>query len=75
MIKDFLKSKHQIQTITFDNDKSFSDHTTVVKALNADSFLPDLIRAKIMEKFKTESDNSGDFHLKSQILVLLPVIK
>jgi IS30 family transposase len=33
-----LKSKHQIHTITFDNDKGFSDHMAVSKALNADTY-------------------------------------
>jgi IS30 family transposase len=38
MIKSLLKSKHQIHTITFDNDKGFADHMTVAKALNADTY-------------------------------------
>jgi IS30 family transposase len=38
MIKSLLKIKHQIHTITFDNDKSFDDHMTVAKALNADTY-------------------------------------
>jgi IS30 family transposase len=38
MIKSLLKSKHQIHTITFDNDKGFSDHMAVSKALNADTY-------------------------------------
>ena len=38
MIKSLLKSKHQIHTITFDNDKGFADHMTVAKALSADTY-------------------------------------
>ena len=38
MIKSLLKSKHQIHTITFDNDKGFTNHMTVTKALNADTY-------------------------------------
>jgi transposase, IS30 family len=36
MIKSLLKSRHQIHTITFDNDKGFADQMTLAKALNDD---------------------------------------
>ena len=38
IIKTLLKSKHQIHTITFDNDKGFAHQMTVAKALNADTY-------------------------------------
>jgi IS30 family transposase len=38
MIKSLLKSKHPIHTITFDNDKGFTDHMMVAKALDADTY-------------------------------------
>jgi IS30 family transposase len=38
MIKSLLKSKHQIHTISFDDDKGFADHMTVSKALNSDTY-------------------------------------
>jgi IS30 family transposase len=38
MVKSLLKSKYPIHTITFDNDKGFDNHLTVVNALNADSY-------------------------------------
>jgi IS30 family transposase len=38
MIKNLLKSKHQIHTITFDNVKGDADHMIVAKVLNADTY-------------------------------------
>jgi IS30 family transposase len=38
IIKRLAKSKHPVHTITFDNDKGFSDHMRVVSALNADTY-------------------------------------
>jgi IS30 family transposase len=38
MVKNLLKSKYSTHAITFDNDKGFDYHMTVVNALNDDSY-------------------------------------
>ena len=38
MKKSLVKSKHPVHTITFNNDKGFADHMSVVKSLNVDTY-------------------------------------
>ncbi len=75
MIKSLLKSKHQIHTITFDNNKGFANHMTVAKALNADTFLTRPYTSQYKGTFENRNEQLRRFSLKRKILVWLPVIK